>query len=143
MTPLICSSYSEFFPSYSTRGFPTIAADNRHLILSGETKMLKVTPDPRTHIFVVHFHYDLTVRLHACSPPRPTATQLARSSMLNSLISPTALSFALVPASRAHQASRVDLFPPLPRWKFDSSPLFCQKLKFWRLLLIFKQYTRK
>jgi len=55
-------------------------------------------------IFVVHFHYNLSVRLHACSPPRLTATQLARSSVLNRLIAPAGLSPALMCASRAHMA---------------------------------------
>ena len=44
----------------------------------------------------------LSVRLHACSPPRLAATQLARSSVLNRLIAPAGLSPALMPASRAH-----------------------------------------
>src|SRR6266498_5583768 len=57
-------------------------------------------------------HCDLPVRLHACSPPRLTATQLARSSVLNRLIAPTGLSPALRRASRAHRDSRPD--PDLP-----------------------------
>jgi hypothetical protein len=61
---------------------------------------------------MVHFHYDLTVRLHACSPPRLTATQLARSSVVNSLIPPAGLSPALTPASRAHQEYSHDPFVP-------------------------------
>ena len=52
---------------------------------------------------MVHVYYDLPVRLHACSPPRLAATQLARSAVLNRLIAPTGLSPALTPASRAHQ----------------------------------------
>ena len=40
---------------------------------------------------------------HACSPPRLTATQLARSSVLNRLIAPAGLPRVLAPASRAHQ----------------------------------------
>ncbi len=59
-------------------------------------------------IFVVYFRCDLPVRLHACSPPRLTATQLARSSVLNRLIAPAGLSPALTPASRAHQESLTD-----------------------------------
>src|SRR5271170_7412207 len=51
---------------------------------------------------------DLPVRLHACSPPRLAATQLARSSVLNRLIAPAGLSPALTPASRAHQATFLD-----------------------------------
>jgi hypothetical protein len=42
---------------------------------------------PRTTLIdVVHFHCGLSVRLHACSPPHLTVTQLARSSVLNGLI---------------------------------------------------------
>src|SRR5215204_3596626 len=51
---------------------------------------------------MVHVSYDLPVRLHACSPPRLAATQLARSAVLNRLTAPTGLSPALTPASRAH-----------------------------------------
>src|SRR5260221_4268997 len=36
-----------------------------------------------------YVHCDLPVRLHACSPPRLAATQLARSAVLNRLIAPT------------------------------------------------------
>ena len=48
---------------------------------------------------MVHIYCDLPVRLHACSPPRLTATQLARSAVLNRLIAPTGLSPALTPDS--------------------------------------------
>src|ERR1700722_11563833 len=58
------------------------------------------------HLCVSYVHCDLSVRLHACSPPRLTATQLARSSVLNRLIAPAGLSPALTPASRAHQMLR-------------------------------------
>ncbi len=54
-------------------------------------------------IFVVHMNCDLPVRLHACSPPRLAATQLARSAVLNRLIAPAGLPPALTPASRAHR----------------------------------------
>ena len=47
---------------------------------------------------------------HACSPPRLTATQLARSSVLNRLIAPAGLSPALMPASRAHQRPISDVY---------------------------------
>ena len=57
---------------------------------------------------MVHVYYDLPVRLHACSPPRLAATQLARSAVLNRLIAPTGLSPALTPASRAHQEMLTD-----------------------------------
>src|ERR1700760_4577508 len=59
------------------------------------------------HLCGSYVHCDLPVRLHACSPPRLAATQLARSAVLNRLIAPTGLSPALTPASRAHQ----DLLP--------------------------------
>ena len=49
-------------------------------------------------------HCDLPVRLHACSPPRLAATQLARSAVLNRLIAPAGLSPALTPASRAFES---------------------------------------
>ena len=55
------------------------------------------------HLCGSYVHCDLSVRLHACSPPRLTATQLARSSVLNRLIAPAGLAPALTPASRAHQ----------------------------------------
>src|SRR6478735_158616 len=55
-------------------------------------------------------HCDLPVRLHACSPPRLAATQLARSAVLNRLIAPTGLSPALICASRAH--NRLSIDPP-------------------------------
>src|SRR5215203_2399986 len=45
---------------------------------------------------------DLPVRLHACSPPRLAATQLARSSVMNRLSAPAGLSPALMCALRAH-----------------------------------------
>jgi hypothetical protein len=80
----------------------------------------------RNYSFEAHLcgscvHYDLPVRLHACSPPRLAATQLARSSVLNRLIAPTGLSPALTPASRARRVLRSDscemqpLAPPRPR----------------------------
>src|SRR6266853_1497298 len=40
--------------------------------------------------------------IHACSPPRLTATQLAQSAVLNRLIAPVGLAPTLTPASRAH-----------------------------------------
>src|SRR5882757_2332338 len=43
------------------------------------------------HLCGSYVHCDLPVRLHACSPPRLTATQLARSSVLNRLIAPAGL----------------------------------------------------
>src|SRR5882757_3954525 len=79
----------------------------------------------REYFFEAHLcgscvHYDLPVRLHACSPPRLTATQLARSAVLNRLIAPTGLSPALTPASRAHQVSRVDpVLPPVLRISYQ------------------------
>jgi hypothetical protein len=67
----------------------------------------------RNYSFEAHLcgscvHYGLPVRLHACSPPRLAATQLARSSVLNRLIAPTGLSPALTPASRARRVLRSD-----------------------------------
>jgi hypothetical protein len=56
----------------------------------------------------VHCDPACGIRLHACSPPRLAATQLARSAVLNRLIAPTGLSPALALASRAHQLSSVD-----------------------------------
>src|ERR1700679_3040523 len=61
------------------------------------------------HLCVSYVHCGLQVRLHACSPPRLAATQLARSSVLNRLIAPAGLSPALTPASRAHQVSTYDI----------------------------------
>ena len=55
---------------------------------------------------MVYVHCDLTVRLHVCSPPRLTATQLTRSSVPNSLTAPTGLSPVLTPPSQAHQFVR-------------------------------------
>jgi len=55
------------------------------------------------HLCGSSVHCDLPVRLHACSPPRLAATQLARSAVRNRLIAPTGLSPALTPASRALQ----------------------------------------
>ena len=60
------------------------------------------------HLCGSYVHCDLPVRLHACSPPRLAATQLARSAVLNRLIAPTGLSPALTPASRAHRNSEAD-----------------------------------
>jgi hypothetical protein len=59
---------------------------------------------------VVHLHCGLPVRLHACSPPHLTATQLAQSSVLNRLIAPAGLSPAWAPASRAHQNQIYDAY---------------------------------
>lgn len=50
-----------------------------------------------------YVHCDLPVRLHACSPPRLAATQLARSSVLNRLIAPVGLAPTLLCALRAHR----------------------------------------
>src|SRR6266511_6236019 len=61
-------------------------------------------------------HCDLPVRLHACSPPRLTASQLARSSVLNRLIAPTGLSPALRRASRAHRSYSPDPNGTLKGW---------------------------
>ena len=61
-------------------------------------------------IVVVHLHCGLSVRLHACSPPRLTATQLARSSVLNRLIAPAGLPPVLAPASRAHHSRDYDSY---------------------------------
>ena len=59
-------------------------------------------PFPLRHLGGSYVHYDLSVRLHACSPPRLVATQLARSAVLNRLIAPAGLSPALICALRAH-----------------------------------------
>ncbi len=68
------------------------------------------------HLCGSYVHCDLLVRLHACSPPRLAATQLARSSVLNRLIAPTGLSPALRRALRAHRDSKTDPIsaPPSP-----------------------------
>ena len=60
------------------------------------------------HLCGSYVRCDLPVRLHACSPPRLAATQLARSSVRNRLIALAGLSPALTPASRAHQLLNVD-----------------------------------
>ena len=60
-------------------------------------------PFPLRHLGGSYVHYDLSVRLHACSPPRLVATQLARSAVLNRLIAPAGLSPALICALRAHE----------------------------------------
>ena len=60
------------------------------------------------HLCGSYVYCDLPVRLHACSPPRLTATQLARSSVLNRLIAPAGLSPALRRALRAHRDSKTD-----------------------------------
>ena len=77
------------------------------------------------HLCGSYVYCDLPVRLHACSPPRLTAAQLARSSVLNRLIAPAGLSPALRRALRAHRNSRSDpfLFRPLlfPAVSFDSA----------------------
>src|SRR5215210_5512917 len=59
------------------------------------------------HLCGSYVHYDLPVRLHACSPPRLAATQLARSSVLNRLSAPAGLSPALMCALRAHGISGI------------------------------------
>src|SRR5215212_6874757 len=95
----------------STPTPPVCCPDPRRLVWIGTLR-----PSPynyrlgcRGYAFEAHLcgsyvHYDLSVRLHACSPPRLAATQLARSSVLNRLIAPAGLSPALMPASRAHQS---------------------------------------
>ena len=59
---------------------------------------------------MVHLHCGLPVRLHACSPPRLTATQLARSSVLNRLIAPTGLPPALYPLHGRTVAATYDSY---------------------------------
>ncbi len=83
-------------------------------------RVLTLRPSPRVeglgcreysfeaHLCGSYVHCDLPVRFRACSPPRLTATQLARSSVLNRLIAPAGLSPALTPASRAHQLLNVE-----------------------------------
>src|SRR5476651_1610524 len=76
---------------------------------SPETQKLGCRKYPfEAHLGGSYDHCDLSVRLHACSPPRLAATQLARSSVLNRLIAPAGLSPALTPASRAHHMLRLD-----------------------------------
>ena len=92
----------------------------------------------------------LTVRLHACFPPRLAATQLARSSVLNLLIAPTGLSPALRRASRAHRLSRSDpflfhiegpnSFPPIEMTNTTVSRFFGSEL-FARLTAVTTQYA--
>jgi hypothetical protein len=79
---------------------------------------------------------DLPVRLHACSPPRLAATQLARSSVRNRLIALAGLSPALTPASRAHQLLNIDSAekPPVLVRKYSQMPKHSPptKRKRWR-----------
>src|SRR4051812_10691528 len=91
---------------------------------SPETQKLGCREYPfEAHLCGSYVHCDLPVRLHACSPPRLAATQLARSSVLNRLSAPAGLAPALMCALRAHEF-REGLRGFAKRWREDFRELW-------------------